>query len=59
MSLTISLPLADSLSPGELKDLAAAAASKGITIERLIYEALKSEADRLRRDKETPISPAS
>jgi hypothetical protein len=54
MSLTICLPLADSLSPGELKDLAAAAAAKNITIERLIYEALKAEADRLRRENETP-----
>ena len=56
MSLTITLPLADSLSPGELKDLAAAAAAKGITIERLIFEALKSEADRLRREKEAASS---
>ena len=48
----------DSLSPGELKDLAATAAARGITIERLIYEALKSEAERIRREKET-ISPAS
>lgn len=50
---SLQLALADTLTTSELRDLANLAAERGITIERLLFESAKAEADRIRRDRET------
>ena len=52
MTATIQLQLADALSPAELRELAELAAARGISIERVLFEAAKAEAERIRRERD-------
>lgn len=54
MNATLNLNLSDALNADELRELTAIAITEGKSLERVLFEAAKAEADRRRR----PLPPA-
>ena len=58
MTATLKLNLSDTLNADELRLLTAIATAEGKTLERVLFEAAKAEADRRRQPLPTPPTPA-
>lgn len=59
MTATLHLNLSDTLNADELRELTAIATAEGKSLERVLFEAAKAEADRRRRPQPpAPTTPA-